>query len=64
MAVNEIRKLNGLVEGKRIYFEVEVPICSNLNVLDLRRLAWDLRKEEWRAWRLRYQDSGTLDGMF
>lgn len=49
MAVNEIRKLNGLVEGKRIYFEVEVAICSNLNVLDLRRLARDLRKEEWRA---------------
>jgi hypothetical protein len=60
MAVNEVWKLNGPVEGEKIYFEVEVPICGKLNVLDSRRLVWDL-KEEWLAWRLRRQESGTLE---
>lgn len=45
MAVNvEVRKLNGLVEGEKLFFQIEVPIRNNLNVLDLRRLAWEERK--------------------
>ena len=45
MAVNvEVRKLNGLVEGELLFFQVKVPIRNNLNVLDLRRLAWEESK--------------------
>ena len=44
MAVDEVRKLYGLVEGEKVLFEVKVPICNNLNVLDLRKLVWEERK--------------------
>lgn len=44
MAVNEVRELNGLVEGEKLLFMVEVPIHNDLNVLDLRKLAWEERK--------------------
>ncbi|KIM41747.1 hypothetical protein M413DRAFT_27332 [Hebeloma cylindrosporum] len=44
MAINKVRKLNGLVEGEILLFQVDVPICSNFNVLDLKRLAWEDRK--------------------
>lgn len=44
MAVNEVRELNGLVEGEKLLFMVEVPIRNDLNVLDLRKLAWEERK--------------------
>jgi hypothetical protein len=44
MTVNEVRKLNGMVEGEKLFFQVKVPIRNDLNVLDLRRLAWEERK--------------------
>jgi len=40
----EVRKLNGFVEGEKLLFKLEVPIRNNLNVLDLRKLAWEERK--------------------
>lgn len=46
MAVNEVRELNGLVEGEKLLFMVEVPIRNDLNVLDLRKLAWEERKND------------------
>ncbi|KIM41718.1 hypothetical protein M413DRAFT_27310 [Hebeloma cylindrosporum] len=44
MAIDEVRKLTGFMEGDRLFFDIEVPIYSNLNVSDLRELTWEKRK--------------------